>query len=310
MYMVDRHEGSSYNWLLTGGTIVSGNGTNRIVVNWGNEPGTFKVAVTERNLFGCIGEAQNGYVMVKGPLFKTRFPDKACLYDTVTLQASGGLWYKWSNGQTDSTISFKILYDTLMNVIISDTVCSFRSDTFSLFIKSVKKPDVAITSDADVVFKNQWIHLSYGGAVDDKLSWYLDKSVFTGRNSHGIDVTFNDTGTAMVKLVSVNYLGCKDSAYKQIEVRDEQLFFPTAFTPNRDGLNDQFLPGGTGIKLYQLNILNRWGQIIFSSNQQDMGWDGTVNGEAVQSDTYIYQCDVTGYSGKKYAYNGTFTLIR
>jgi gliding motility-associated-like protein len=57
----------------------------------------------------------------------------------------------------------------------------------------------------------------------------------------------------------------------------ESVFLPTSFTPNGDGLNDIFIPmvNTIGIKNYDLTIVNRWGQIVFKSNNPQMGWDGT-----------------------------------
>jgi gliding motility-associated-like protein len=310
VYAVEENDGSAYSWFVEGGQIVSGNGSHSIIVNWQTKPGTYRVSVTERNITGCAGVPQHAYIMVRGTQFKTSFPDKGCLLDSVNITASGGRWYKWSNGLTDSSITLKLVGDTVLSVIISDTVCGINNDTFPVSIKAIVKPDVAIISDAEQVYKNQSVHFDYGGSAHDIVNWQIEKSTMEFNSNHGINVRFIDTGSAMVKLISTNILGCKDSAYKRIEVVSEELFFPNAFTPNQDGINDVFKPGGNGIVYYRLNIFNSWGQLIFVSNDVAYGWDGSFNGEPVQTGSYIYQCEVIGSSGRKNSYHGTVTLIR
>ncbi|MES2560748.1 MAG: T9SS type B sorting domain-containing protein [Bacteroidota bacterium] len=309
-YGVDNNMGSTYNWLVSGGTIVSGNGTNRITVNWKKEPGLFKIRVSERNAMGCLGDPQEGMVWLRGPIFGTSFPDQACLNDSVTIIASGGLNYLWSNGETDSTIRIKLITDTLLKVIISDTICGLWSDSFDVSIKAAIKPIMSITSDVRSVFRNQPVNIYYHGSSNDKLNWQIDKSNTSNPFGNGINIRFNDTGEAVIKVISVNPLGCIDSAFQKVEIRDEEIFFPTAFTPNGDGLNDLFKPQGLGVKEFRLSVFNRWGQTIFMTKDPDVGWDGTADGVPVQTDVYSYQCDMVGLSGKVYGYNGNVTVIR
>lgn len=310
IYRVDSTNGSTYNWLVNGGTIVSGNGTNKITVNWKKQPGLFKISVSERNIMGCFGETQEGTVWVRGTTFGTSFPDQACLNDSVTIMAKGGIKYLWSNGETDSTIRIKLTADTLLKVIISDTVCGFFSDSFDVSIKAATKPVMSISSDVTSVFRNQPINIYYHGNSNDRINWQIDKPNTSNPSGHGINIVFNDTGEAMVKVVSVNMLGCIDSAFTKVEIRQERVFFATAFTPNGDGLNDVFKPQGVGVKEFQLTIYNRWGQAVFMTKDVNTGWDGTMDGLPVSTDVYFYQCDVVGISGKVYGYNGNVTVIR
>ncbi|MEQ1745992.1 MAG: gliding motility-associated C-terminal domain-containing protein [Saprospiraceae bacterium] len=67
------------------------------------------------------------------------------------------------------------------------------------------------------------------------------------------------------------------------------LIVPNAFTPDSDGINDFFLPECLcGFAAFRLSIFNRWGQVVFSSNQPGVGWDGTFNGEQSPSDVYAF----------------------
>lgn len=310
IYGVDPTIGSTYTWQVTGGDIVGGNGTNRVTVNWKKQPGFYSISVSERNAMGCWGVPQKAEIWVRGPQFGATFPDQACLNDSVTIFAKGGLQYLWTNGETDSTIHIKLTADTLLKVIISDTVCGFTSDSFDIRIKAATKPVMSISSDLSSVFRNQPVNIYYHGSSNDRINWQIDKSNTSNPFGHGINVRFNDTGEAVIKVISVNMLGCIDSAFKKVEIRQEDVYFPTAFTPNGDGLNDLFQPHGLGVKEFQLTIYNRWGQAIFTTRDEHSGWDGTVDGLPAPTDVYTYQCDMVGTSGKIYGYNGNVTIIR
>ena len=310
VYAVDHTPGSIYKWEVSGGEIISGNGTHQIVVNWRKKPGLFPISVTEQNVMGCWGEPQKSLVWLRGPEFTTRFPDRACLFDSVSIEASGGLTYQWNNGLTDSTIRIKLVGDTTLKVFISDTTCGFNTDSFDVLITASSKPITSITAEQNSVFKNQPVTIFYHGDATNQVSWHIDKPNIKTLNGQSMNVRFTDTGEAIIRVISVNQLGCKDSGYTYMDILNEELYFPTAFTPDADGLNDVFRPGGLGSKEYQLRIFNRWGQLVFYSTDIAQGWDGKMDGLPAQSDVYIYQCDLTGQSGKKYAYAGNVTLIR
>ncbi|MES2779916.1 MAG: gliding motility-associated C-terminal domain-containing protein, partial [Bacteroidota bacterium] len=278
IYAVDSNAGSTYSWQVNGGDIVNGNGTHKIKVNWRKQPGLFKISVSEHNVKGCLGETQHAEVWVRGNQFGASFPDQACLHDSVTIKAKGGIKYQWSNGATDSVITIKLMTDTFLKVIISDTVCGLFSDSFDVRIKAAIKPVMSITSDVHSVFLNQPINIYYNGNANDRVNWQINKSNTSNPFGNGINVTFNDTGEAIIKVISTNLLGCVDSSMTRIEIHQEQIFLPTAFTPNGDGLNDVFRPGGVGAKDYKLTIYNRWGQAVFTSNNANVGWDGTIDG--------------------------------
>ncbi len=92
--------------------------------------------------------------------------------------------------------------------------------------------------------------------------------------------------------------------------RRAQLHYPNAFTPDGDGLNDVFKPEHLFIKEYSLNIFNRWGELIFSSDDIDTGWDGLVNGEAALEGNYSYLSKAEDYRGLKLSRSGILLLLR
>lgn len=88
---------------------------------------------------------------------------------------------------------------------------------------------------------------------------------------------------------------------------------PSAFTPNNDGINDVVYPDGWGIKkLNYFRIYNRWGQLIFETNEFKKGWDGTYEGVPQNMDSYIYQAEVQTWLEDQptKSKTGTIKLIR
>ena len=92
---------------------------------------------------------------------------------------------------------------------------------------------------------------------------------------HGYD----DTGAYEVSLTVDNrFFACPTTYTLTLQVIPDELFFPNAFTPNRDGINDQFHIGYEGVVEAEWMIFDRWGQQIQVFSGIDQSWDGTVNG--------------------------------
>lgn len=93
--------------------------------------------------------------------------------------------------------------------------------------------------------------------------------------------------------VIVDSRGCLDgdTIFIDVEAIQEQLYFPTAFTPNDDGENDQFIPVGNtaNVTKYHMMIYNRWGQQIFETTDPNIGWDGSNNNIPSPMGTYVYK---------------------
>ncbi len=92
--------------------------------------------------------------------------------------------------------------------------------------------------------------------------------------------------------------------------RNAQVFIPDAFSPNGDNINDVLLVKGVFIDKFQMIILNRWGSVLFSTDNQKTGWDGTYNNEQMPEGTYIYKIEVIDALGQPFVKTGTVLLLR
>ncbi|MEL7002583.1 MAG: gliding motility-associated C-terminal domain-containing protein, partial [Bacteroidota bacterium] len=93
-------------------------------------------------------------------------------------------------------------------------------------------------------------------------------------------------------------------------IKPTNLYAPTAFTPDGDRLNDDFMLGGNFIVSFELKIFTRWGELIFSSDNLDTGWNGQLNGRDLPEGTYTYRAKVTDTAGREQDKFGTVLLIR
>ena len=89
------------------------------------------------------------------------------------------------------------------------------------------------------------------------------------------------------------------------------MYIPSAFTPNGDGVNDFFGVKAEGIKSFNLQIFNRWGEVVFVSESITNLWDGSFKGEKIKNtDIYVYQVKATGLNNKPLPEeNGSVTLV-
>ena len=116
-----------------------------------------------------------------------------------------------------------------------------------------------------------------------------------------------------VTLTARNFYGCVDTAVKVLQVADFYTFWaPNAFTPDNDGVNDIFITKGTNVdnSTFSLYIYDRWGELIFQSNDINKGWDGTVNGKKAEVGTYKWHAEFYDRAGKFHTYSGNVILIR
>lgn len=207
-------------------------------------------------------------------------------------------------------------YDVTLEVV-SDLGCS-NSFTAENFIHIYDRPMAAFTyapdfpsiQDPEVEFINNSIDaVSYEWNFGD------------GTAESGLESPFHlfpDTGnqTYLVRLIATNEFECKDTAFQKILIEDVLIYYvPNIFTPDGDDYNNVFKPimtAGYDIYAYRLMIFNRWGEILFESQNADFGWDGSYGGnELVDDGVYIWTLEFTEtLSTKTHSVQGHVTLLK
>lgn len=116
----------------------------------------------------------------------------------------------------------------------------------------------------------------------------------------------------MVVQVVKNQHGCVDTTYKVLDLKPSfNIYFPDVFTPNGDGLNDVFQAKGIGILQFHMRIYDRWGHMVFESNDFNDSWDGRTKGgdKPIKQDVYVWKADVMDIFGKTHRYYGHVTML-
>jgi len=135
---------------------------------------------------------------------------------------------------------------------------------------------------------------------------------------------YTAVGDYDIELIATSDYGCLDTLLKDAAVTVEEggtIIFPTAFTPDYsgpgDGLydpnsfdNDIFHPYWDGVDTYLLRIFNRWGELIFETEDVNRGWDGYYRGEMAQQDVYVWKANVVFENGERRTMAGDVTLLR
>ena len=122
---------------------------------------------------------------------------------------------------------------------------------------------------------------------------------------------YRKTGDYDVCLQALNDIGCSDTVCRRVSADVYPLAdVPSGFSPNGDGNNDILYVRGYGIEIMSFKIFNRWGEMIFESTDQDMGWDGTYKNVEQPVEAYAYSLSVTFLDGTTFNKKGNVTLLR
>lgn len=114
-------------------------------------------------------------------------------------------------------------------------------------------------------------------------------------------------------VTAYNNFGCAASDEVEIIIdncQEPTIFIPNAFTPNNDGMNDEFFVKGDKIETITTTIFNRWGNELITLEGLNEKWDGTYNDELVPSGTYFYLVEVKFEESRKEVLKGSVTLLR
>ena len=118
-------------------------------------------------------------------------------------------------------------------------------------------------------------------------------------------------GTYTVTITDINQ--CSEALIMQLNRADcpQDVLWPTAFSPNGDGINDLFRPVFyTAPEQLNWKIYNRWGNLIYEGSGAKSGWDGTFQQREAELGVYIWYAEILQQSGVKTLMRGNLTLLR
>ena len=117
--------------------------------------------------------------------------------------------------------------------------------------------------------------------------------------------------STIYQVTGVDSSGCGYLLNVKIEVEIElnEIFVPDAFSPNSDGINDKVFVRGS-IKEFSFSVFNRWGEVVFRTQNQSQGWDGSYKGKELDTGVFVYYLTGTDAAGKSFNKKGNITLTK
>lgn len=232
-----------------------------------------------------------------------------CTEEPVQYINQQGANWQWNFGDGNkSGLPFGVHYYKrpgiyTVSLSVSDGVCT---DTKQKTV-NVYTLDLELTADKDLYEIGATVHLYTGATIPYSMLAWLPQSLFLNQTAYQQTVTASVS--TEYRAIGISENGCVDTAAITISVAP---FFPNAFSPNGDGLNDYFRPAYPGVYINRLEIYNRWGELIWSAMgpAADKGWEGTHQGKAADAGTYFWQAEVIASSGNTLYYKGDLILIR
>jgi gliding motility-associated-like protein len=226
--------------------------------------------------------------------------------------------WTFGDGGTSDRISPSYVYKTpglySVSIAVTSPIGCKISRTYKDWIKinQGSKADFTYSPDKITQF-NPTISLTDQSEYATRWQWFIGNKGYSTRQNP--IYTFRDTGLQKVKLLTNNQYNCLDSIIKFIDVIPEITYFlPNAFTPNNDAINDGFRGKGftEGIKRFSLKIWNRWGELIFETQNPEESWNGRKHNVGDDSPQGVYLCIVNYFSprGQPFEIKGYATLIR
>ena len=297
--------GNSYQWTGVNNFVASGE-TVSISNVQPNQAGKYYVQVT--NDAGCKKLDSINVVVNPSPVATISPEASICEGEDVQLVAGGGTGYQWTPG---TALSSDVIADPVASpdttvqysVIVSNNFSC--KDTASVIVNVVKKPEANAGPDRWII-KGTSTQLS-ATASGQNISYSWTPTIYID-NPQSLQPVINPPRDTVYILTVVSDDGCGMATDAvQVFVYDD-VFVPTAFSPNGDGLNDTWnIPALNAYPDFELSVFNRNGQIVFQSKKMNTPWNGKYKGEPLPVGVYVYMIDLKAGGG---ILKGTVTLLR
>lgn len=155
------------------------------------------------------------------------------------------------------------------------------------------------------------VQVSYLYGNNVSYQWQPEYALSCGDCANPTVTAYNRTDYIVTVSMQSGLAVCTATAKLHVAVLEpEPVYVPNAFTPNGDGNNDMFMVYGQDIKTASLKVFNRWGELVFESNNQFSGWDGTYKGQPAPTSVYTYVAEITYLNNTATDRKGTVNLIR
>jgi len=151
---------------------------------------------------------------------------------------------------------------------------------------------------------------SYEISLDNGASWTTPSSGATGLTHQLNGLAQNQNICIRVRAIRTPACAISSAGTLCEKTLSTEIFIPNTFTPNGDGKNDVFYVYSNGIKSMRIIVFNQWGQKLFESNNQSLGWDGKYQGKIQPNGVYAYALQATLTDGSIVNRSGSISIVR
>ena len=287
--------------------------------------GVYNVTLTLRGDSSCLLSSKTKTITIYGkPAADFNFSDN-CInlpiqFNNKTVPSKGESNYAvigWEFGDgtfstlTDPQHTYNVAGTYTVRLIVSSNICSQSRDTITKQIK-VTIPRASMVYPLVKATRNRALTLV---AQPGGISYVWSPSIgLLGPNQQSptAKYTLLDPNKINYTITIKDSSGCVIKDAQEVWVFDKSdVFVPTAFSPNADGANDVLLPFYINIaKLNYFRIYDRWGKLVFETNDLKKSWDGLVNGKQAPLETYAWTVACVDADGKLLLRKGMVTMIR
>ena len=217
----------------------------------------------------------------------------------IAIPSLTGGTYKWlPGGEQTPSIKVSPLVTSDYSLVYTIAGC-IAKDTAIVTVNL--SPKANISASSNTISTDDSVLISVTGGL----------SYFWSNGSIENTIIMKPLNDTVYCVIASNNNGCFDTACIQIKVRGiSTLYVPNTFTPNDDGINDVFLVPYTNVEKFHLVIFNKWGNLLFETNDINVGWDGKYCGEFVPEGLYVYSIEAIGDDKVTYRKLGTVTVLR
>jgi gliding motility-associated-like protein len=283
----------------TGNLWSTGVTSNSITVN---TAGTYTLTVTQN---GCESNPDDITVTFSPSVqLVITGPAEVCPGSLVTLTASGGSAYSWSNGFTGASISFFALESQEITVSSPLGICSIEGE-FEIEVLDVL--DLYVGEDITAEREQRFSLLAQNPF--DNISWTPSQPLSCSDCNEPNGII---TETTQFIATAISPEGCEvsDTVFVFLDNRCSDLFIPNSFTPNNTQPNEVFCIESECIKTMTLQVFNRWGEKVFESRDVEDCWNGGQNGYYLPDGIYNYRLSAVLLNNDAIERFGFVTLIR
>lgn len=229
-----------------------------------------------------------------------------CAGDSAEIYALEGVSYYWypnvSLSNNDSSFTFAYPIQSINYNVIIENNFGCR-DTFSVAVDVSQDPLVDAGNNFWMMY-GEPINLNGSTSVSN---FYWESSSWMSCSTC-LNPSINPSQTTQYILHAIDSVGCENTDTVEVNIKGS-IFTPNSFTPNNDGINDEFEIKGESIKNFELWIYNRWGENIFHTIEISDNWDGKYLGNKCKIDTYLWIIEYLDYNQNFHVLKGHVNLL-